>query len=261
MSQLHQSTLEHFRTFGWIRIPAAFSARDAAAMCDVIWAALAKAGIQRDDPSTWRTARPEHLQHVKADPAFCAIGSARTLQAVDEVLEGQPWRKPRDWGAFFLQFPMGREWDIPSTGWHIDGDYTGRLAPACGVKVHAMLTDVGPRCGGVNILSGSHRLVHRWFSENPPAPGARGAQLRKSLERHPYLRDLCAAGNPEARIARFHERIEEVDGIPLQVIEITASAGDVILMHSLLLHAAAPAAHLGTEPRFLLNQDIHQPYW
>jgi hypothetical protein len=230
-------------------------------MCDVVWAALAKAGIHRNDPSTWTTARPVHLQHIKTDPAFCAIGSARTIRAIDEVLEGQPWRKPRDWGAFFLQFPIGREWDIPNTGWHIDGDYTGRLMPPCGVKVHAMLTGVAPRCGGVNILSGSHRLVHRWFSENPPPRAARGAQLRKSLERHPYLRDLVAAGDPGARVARFHERVEEIDGIPLRVIENTASAGDVILMHSLLLHAGAPAAHLGTQPRFLLNQDIAQPYW
>ena len=261
MSPLHQSALEHFRTYGWVRIPAAFRAEDAAAMCDLIWAALGEVGIHRNDPSTWTTARPEHMKHLKGDSAFHSIGSARTIQAIDEVLEGQPWQKPRDWGAFFLQFPIGSQWDIPSRGWHIDGDYTGRLLPPCGVKVHAMLTDVGPRCGGANILSGSHRLVHRWFSENPPPPRSRGSQLRKSLERHPYLRDLYTAGNPEARIARFHECIEEVDGIPLQVIENTASAGDVILMHSLLLHAAKPAAHLGTQPRFLLNQDIHQPYW
>ena len=80
--------------------------QDAAAMCDVIWAALAKVGIRRNDPSTWTAARPEHLQHLKADPAFHAIGSARTLQAIDEVLERQSWQKPRDWGAFFLQFPV-----------------------------------------------------------------------------------------------------------------------------------------------------------
>jgi hypothetical protein len=123
-----------------------------------------------------------------------------------------------------------------------------------------MLTDVGPRCGGVNILSGSHRLVHRWFRENPAPPKTRGAQFRKSLERHPYLRDLSTAGNAAVRIARFHERVEGVDGIPLQVLENTASAGDVILMHSLLLHAGAPVAHLGTQPRFLLNQGICQPW-
>jgi len=256
-SHLPQPTLEHFRAYGWIRIRAVFSAEDAAAMCDVIWSALAKVGICRDDSSTWTKARPERLQYLKGDPAFRAIGSARTIGAIDEVLEGQPWQRPSDWGAFFLQFPTGREWDVPSTGWHLDGDYAGRLLPPCGVKVHAMLTDVGPRCGGTNILSGSHRVVHKWFSKNPPPKGAQSAQHRRSLKQHPYLRDLCTAGDSRTRVARFHERAEVVDGIPLQVIENTASAGDVILMHSLLLHAAAPAAHLGTQPRFLLNKDIH----
>ncbi|HEY7338509.1 MAG TPA: hypothetical protein VH639_26720 [Bryobacteraceae bacterium] len=164
-------------------------------------------------------------------------------------------------GRLFLQFPTGREWDVPSTGWHLDGNYAGRLAPPSGVMAHAMLSDVGPRCGGVNILSGSHRLVHRWFSENPPPQDARAAQFRKSLERHPYLRDLCTAGDPATRIARFHARVEEVDGIPLQVVENTASAGDVILLHSLLLHAAAPVAHLGPQPRFLLSKGFHERYW
>jgi len=192
-------------------------------MCDVIWTGLAEAGILRNDPSTWKTARPAHLQHLKTDPVFRTIGTERTIQAIDEVMDGQPWQKPRDWGAFFLQFPTGREWDIPSTGWHIDGDYAGQLSPPSGVKIHAMLTDVGPRCGGVNILNGSHRLVHRWFQEYRPPPKTRGAQFRKSLERHPYLRDLTTAGNAAARIARFHERVEEVDGIPLQVLESTAS--------------------------------------
>jgi hypothetical protein len=125
-------------------------------MCGVIWAALARIGIRRHDPSTWTIARPNHLQRLKNHPVFHAIGRARTIGAIDEVLEGQPWQRPRDWGAFFLQFPIGSEWDVPSTGWHLDGDYTGRLSPSCGVLVHAMLTDVGPRCGGVNILSGSH---------------------------------------------------------------------------------------------------------
>jgi hypothetical protein len=128
------------------------------------------------------------------------------------------------------------------------------------VLIHAMLNEVAPRCGGTNILSGSHRLVHRWFTEHPPPPGARSAQLRKSLQRHPDLRDLCRAGDRAERIARFHERVEEIDGIPLQVVENTAAAGDLVLMHSLLLHAV-PAAHLGRLPRFLLSSGIHVPYW
>jgi hypothetical protein len=158
------STLEHFRTHGWVRVRAAFSAEDAAAMCDVIWAGLAEAGIHRNDSSSWTKARPEHLQHLKSDPAFRAIGSARTISAINEVLEGPSWQAPKDWGAFFLQFPTGSEWDVPTTGWHVDGNYAGQLIPPYAVKVLAMLTDVGPRCGGMNILSGSHWLVHSWYN-------------------------------------------------------------------------------------------------
>jgi hypothetical protein len=70
-------------------------------------------------------------------------------------------------------------------------------------------------------------------------------QLRQSLQRHPYLRDLSTPGDPAARIARFHDRVEEVDGIPLQEVENVAAAGDVILMHS-LLHVV-PAALVGKQ--------------
>jgi hypothetical protein len=123
------------------------------------------------------------------------------------------------------------------------------------VKIHAMFGDVEPRAGGMPILSGSHRLLHRWFEEHPARPDAPNAEKRASVHRHPYIRDLCTPGEPAARIARFHERVEEVDGIPLQVLENTAAAGDVILMHPLLLHAL-PTTHLGSTPRFLLNKDI-----
>jgi hypothetical protein len=45
-----------------------------------------------------------------------------------------------------------------------------------------------------------------------------------------------------------------VGGIPLRVVELTASAGDVILIHPLLLHTRPTNA--GTQPRFLLNKDL-----
>jgi len=250
------SPLTEFLTHGWIRIRGAFSAEQAAAMRDVVWGALATGGILRDDPATWRDERPFHLQHLKTDPVFRAVGSERTLTAIDQVLEGQTWRRPSDWGAFFLVFPAARPWDVPTGGWHIDADYTGPLSPARGVKVHAMFGDVEPRAGGMTIISGSHRLVHRWFIDHPPRGGARAAELRRSLHRHPYLRDLCTTGDAAARIERFHDRVEEVHRIPLQVLENTATAGDVLLMHPLLLHAP-PTAHLGTAPRFLLNKDIY----
>jgi len=190
----------------------------------------------------------------------CHLECARTIGAIKQVLENQPLSIPKDWGAFFLHFPTGGAWDVPSTGWHMDGNYAGRLSPPCGVLIHAMLTDVRPRCGGTNIISGSHRLLHEWFAKHPPAKGDRSTQMRKSLQRHPYIRDLCTAGDAAERIARFCDQAETVDGIPLQVVENTAAAGDVILMHSLVLHAV-PAAHTGAEPRFLLSTSVQEPYW
>ena len=246
---------EQFHTHGWLRLPGAFSADEAAAMRDAAWSGLAAQGIMRDDPSTWSMDRPQHLQHLKSNPAFQAVGSARTIAAIDELLAGQPWKRPSDWGSFFLVFPSGRPWDLPADGWHLDHDYAGPLTPPKGLKVHAMFGDVAPQAGGMAIVSGSHRLVHRWFHDHPPRAGARAAELRASVHRHPYIRDLCTPGDPETRCARFHDRVEHVDGIPLQVLENTAEAGEVILMHPLLLHAP-PVAHVGTMPRFLLNKDL-----
>ena len=70
-----------------------------------------------------------------------------------------------------------------------------------------------------------------------------------------YLSALGTDGEPGPRIARFFERDEEVLGVPLRVVELTAEAGDVILIHPLVLHTRPTNA--GTQPRFLLNKDLY----
>jgi hypothetical protein len=71
-------TMDHFQIHGWVRVPGAFSADEAAAMREVVWRALDALGIRRDDPATWRKERPDHLQHLKPDPVFRAVDSDRT---------------------------------------------------------------------------------------------------------------------------------------------------------------------------------------
>src|SRR5215510_9038146 len=90
---------EHFDINGWVRIAHAFMADEAAAMREVVWEALESVGVLRNDPATWLVERPWHLQHLKANPVFRAVGSERTLTAIDDVLGGQSWRRPLDWGA------------------------------------------------------------------------------------------------------------------------------------------------------------------
>lgn len=240
-----------------MRVPAAFNASEAAAMRDAVWRALEDVGIRRDRPSSWTTESPSHLQHLKTNPVFQAARSTRVRMAISAVLEGQPYDEPKSVGAFFLAFPAAATWGVPASGWHIDANYLSALAPPAGVRTHALFGDVGPRGGGTQIASGSHRLVHQWFKDHPPPKGTRGAEFRLLLREHPYIRDLHTEGDAEARIARFMDRVETGDGIPLQVVENTGAAGDVILLHPLVLHVAAPNA--GAEPRFLLSGGVDTP--
>jgi len=253
----NEETIEHFRINGWMRVHAAFSADEAASMRAAVWNALAEIGTSRSDPSTWTKERPEHLQHVKNDSAFRAVGSARLLEAIGVTLEGQAYAQPKNWGACFIAFPSNDPWNVPSVGWHIDANYLSAVSPPAGIRMHALFGDVAP-CGGATlIVAGSHRLVHKFFTDHPPPAGARGAAYRKLLQRHPYLRDLHTDGETHDRAARFMDRVEEHDGIPLRVVENIGVAGDVILLHPLVLHVATP--NTGNAPRFLLSGGIDLP--
>ena len=253
----NDQTIEHFHIHGWMRVRAAFSADEATAMRAAVWSALADVGISRSEPSTWTKERPEHLQHLKNHPAFRAVGSVRLLQAIVAALEGQAYERPRNWGACFLAFPSQRPWNVPSGGWHIDANYMSALSPPLGVRTHALFGDVAPRAGGTLIVSGSHRLVHTYFKDHPPPPGARGVDYRRLLQGHPYLRDLHTEGDARERAGRFMDRSEDHDGIPLRVVENAGTAGDVILLHPLVLHVATP--NTGNAPRFLLSGGIDLP--
>jgi ectoine hydroxylase-related dioxygenase (phytanoyl-CoA dioxygenase family) len=253
----NDETPEHFSVYGWMRVRAAFTANEAAAMRAAIWRALALAGITDRGPSTWTVERPGHLQGTRSDPSFRAVGSARLIKAIDEALEGQAFEMPKNWGSPFLAFPSTEAWNVPSSGWHIDANYLSALSPPEGVRIHALFGDVVPRAGSTLMVSGSHRLVHKYFVDNPPPAGARGTEYRRRLQKHPYIRDLHTEGGAGARAARFMERPEEHDGIRLQVVEIIGMAGDVLLLHPLLLHVAS--ANNGDQPRFLLSGGIDLP--
>lgn len=251
--------LAHFHEHGWARVPLAFDAEAAQGMRDCVWRALGDAGIHRDQPSTWTVERPPRLQHLKNDPVFQRVGSPTLLSAIDAILDGARYERPKNWGAFFLAFPGRTPWRIPTSGWHIDAYYASALSPVRGVKTFALFGDVAPRGGGTLMVSGSHRLTYKWFQENRPSFGARSAEMRRLLQKHPYVRDLHSPGDDEERIERFMRCVEDVDGIPLQVVEATGDAGDVILVHPLVMHVAAP--NNAAEPRFMVSGGVTTDMW
>jgi ectoine hydroxylase-related dioxygenase (phytanoyl-CoA dioxygenase family) len=251
--------LEHFHEHGWARIAQGLRPDTATAMREAVWHALAETGVRRGEPSTWTVERPTHLQRLKEHPVFRTISSPSVLAAIDAILAGQTYEAPENWGALFIALPSRDAWDIPVSGWHIDAKYTSDLTPVRGVKTLALFGDVAPRGGGTQVLSGSHRLVHRWLKENPPPSGAKSADMRKLLCQHPYIRDLHASGDPEERVERFMDRTEIHDSIPLQIVECAGAAGDVFLLHPLALHVATTNA--GDTPRFMLSGGVTTDMW
>ncbi len=171
---LRDTDRAHFDERGYVRVRGAFGSDEADAMRDVVWAALARDGILRADPTSWTNETPSHLQSLKGSDVFNAIGSDRTLQAIDDVVGVGRWSQPSDWGAYFLLFPTRRPWSVPWKAWHLDHDYTGPLSPVDGLKVHSMFGDVAPRAGGMTIVAGSHRFVALHFADHPPRAGSEG---------------------------------------------------------------------------------------
>jgi hypothetical protein len=150
---------------------------------------------------------------------------------------------------------------VPWRAWHVDHDWTAPVAPLRGLKVHALFGDVEARAGGMTVVAGSHHVVARLVVADPSLAGDPPARIRRRvMTGHPYLRELgrdpgCDPGVHAARIARFMGGDEDVLGHPCQVVELTGSAGDLVLIHPLLLHTRPTNA--GAAPRFLLNKDLY----
>jgi len=52
------------------------------------------------------------------------------------------------------------------------------------------------------------------------------------------------------------EAIGEIDGMPVQVVELTGSPGDVVITHQHVFHARSP--NISTDPRLMLGKEIRR---
>jgi hypothetical protein len=227
---LTDEQVEHFLHRGYVTIPGCFTAESVADWLATGWVRL---GCDPHDPATW-TEKRVHLaaRQFRDAREFApkAWHAARELVGGEERME-LPWR----WGdSFIANLGVGndRPWQPPSpavTGWHKDGDFFRHFldSPEQGLLTLVCWTDVLHTGGGTFVAADSVPVVARYLAERPGGV-------------HPEEFDFGRL------IAGCHE-----------FVEITGTAGDVVLLHPYVLHATSQnvlgVARIITNPPLALS--------
>uniref|UniRef100_A0A0G4H8V2 Ricin B lectin domain-containing protein n=1 Tax=Chromera velia CCMP2878 TaxID=1169474 RepID=A0A0G4H8V2_9ALVE len=119
-------------------------------------------------------------------------------------------------GWIHVRFPKADKWSPPSGGWHTDGD-THTLTSTQSVVVLPLVSAIQPGGGGTCMIRGSHRmmgekLMRDALNNKAPSRQEHGKHLNKIVEENQHA-----------------------------IVEATGRAGDALLIHPFLVHAAGPA--------------------
>lgn len=269
--------VEEFMELGHTRLEEAFPRAQALAAREFLWEQVARRGPRAGDPATW-TQPMVHIQESYNDPVFQACATERLADAIEDLVGEGRWAtrgRPSGWGWWPVNFALGadREWDVPTGGWHWDGQHFRHYvdAPDQGLLLLCLFSEVRPHGGGTVVAEGSHAVVADFLNRHPEGLPL-GEAIRACNRSHPWLAELTGAqgqsgppadiyadapGAPAApaagRVARFMDAVRtDPAGRRLRVAETTGNPGDVLLCHPFLYHAASQN-HLGV-PRFMCNR-------
>lgn len=169
---------------------------------------------------------------------------------LDDLLGVGGWDPPAHWGEFLITFPNASSWSLPHTGWHQDWTFATPCEPVRFFKAFMYLNDVATGGGGTLVVRGSHRLAGRFGTGralDEAGEPVKGSELL--YQECSWLRDLASPGHERTRYRRFVEEVTDLDGVGLQVVELTGEPGDIVIIHPWLIHAIAPNA--AASPRFV----------
>ena len=252
---------EHRREFddtGLLHLRNAIPEPQACAMRENLWAELAsKYHLRRDASEAWPEGQVFGLQQVGRKGGFAGMMSPALCPVLDDLFAPDGWERPAHWGSPLVSFPFrGRRWEVPHKIWHLDVYGGLGVQRALGeVTVFAFLDSVSSQGGATVAVIGTHRLIHE-LSAGGKAK-LRSADARRLLaETHPWLRDLWSEEFSETRRQRFMEEGAVVGGVPVKVVEITGQAGDIVVMHSSVLHTTS--LNCSNTPRMVVRQGVYR---
>ncbi len=239
---------------GLAHLPGVVDRPAAGAMEDAVWRSLAPRGIERDDRATWPAGAPTKLRDLTRAGVFDAFDAPPVRAVADELLGAGRWAANGCWGPALVTFPQPGPWAVPHQVWHLDEPGRGDPDHPRVLRLFGYATDVGPRGGATLAVAGSHELVRRMVAAAPDHDAGSSAQIRRRLvASHPWFRALARRGGEE-RIARFLPDGDEVEGVHVRVVELTAEAGDVVVMLPWTLHNLG--MNCADRPRFMVTQTL-----
>jgi Phytanoyl-CoA dioxygenase (PhyH) len=218
-----------FPADGFVKIEGAFGGETARRCAALLWE---RTGCDPDDRATWT--RPVHWTGDMAQQPFRDAANTPVLhEAFDRLAGAGRWVPRTSVGSFPLRFPHEEEPD--DAGRHIEASYLPPGGTAYFTNVRSrdrallmlfLFTDVGERDAPTRIRVGSHLDV-------PPVLKPYGEQGTSILTVAAEV-DAVSAHRPRA--------------------SATGRAGDVLLCHPFLVHAAQP--HHGSRPRFMAQPPL-----
>jgi hypothetical protein len=248
-----------FADRGVVRVDGAFSAEQAAAIRDVLWQyAGRRIGVRPDEPSTWPATgwMPMSWKGVKRRSALSAVTDNDAVgAALDAIFGDAGWETTGSGPQVLFTLPTEGPWKLP-TGWHMDCGFELPTWPVYAVKLFAFAGAVEPFGGGTLLLPGIHTLVDRYRTESADARGGDTQSWGRFLRGHAPLGELLdAAQRPDYGRSLVGQRYE-VDGVQVDVSELTGAPGDVVITHLHVFHVGSP--NTTRQPRVMLGQGVRR---
>ena len=211
---LSTSDIEFFKENGFVCIRRAVN-NDIACHCrNELWKSMRSEGISPTDPTTWVRRKSVGKVFGPSDGyPWSEVVTDKLMRAIDTLCGEGKWQSPMGLGWWTVSFPgydSDSEWDIEGL-WHVDGAHVHfPYNKDIGLTAIMLFSDVKPDLhGATTVLKGSHKYVSSIIAESG-FKGLSGYQIKK--------------------------RLNECDE-DWEAQQFTGRAGDVYLMHPLLVHA------------------------
>ncbi len=249
---------QQFDRAGIVRLAGAIPQAGVNAMRECVWQNLERVHhIRRDDPASWQGRRVAGSRSLDDSASFEQIASPAVCAALDDLLGAGQWQRPEKWASLLVTFPESPgPWRLPHQSWHLDLPASCTLSEPFCARFFTLLARLEQGGGATVVVEGSHRLVQN-LARKRGVDRLHSADARKLLMKSsPWMRELCSFDPTTDRKRRFMDSAAKIDGVEVRAAELTGEAGDVILMHPLMMHAAS--ANCAATPRMVLNSTVYR---